>query len=309
MRVSEATIRDLEVQIRECINHTRVRHQLLKDSIAWNQLCSSLDAIGDTELAFDAYAAMPNPSDGSTYILVYGLLQALIIQQDAVRHLAESLDIPFVPNALLSDIREVRNSSVGHPTKRHGEPRSHFISRISMSKAGFQLLAVYPDHAAADFRFVDIPDLIKTQRMQLKSVMAQVVVTLHARDEEHKAMFRDKRLTDAFPASTDYHFGKLYESVHSSMPRELGGTSLGLVSDAVLRFKSMLAERGTAGAYEGIEYHLRLVEYPLDELRRYFAVPQESKLNERDANIFIHFVEDQVNTLREIAAEIDETYQ
>ena len=65
-----------------------------KDSAAWNQLCSSLDAIGDTELAFDAYAALPEPSDeGTTYILVYGILQALVLQQDAVRHVAEALSI------------------------------------------------------------------------------------------------------------------------------------------------------------------------------------------------------------------------
>ena len=43
---------------------------------------------------------------------------------------------PFDPDPLLTEIREVRNSSVGHPTKRRGETRTHFISRITMSKGG-----------------------------------------------------------------------------------------------------------------------------------------------------------------------------
>jgi len=210
----ESTISELEAQIRRHINRARTQFVLLQNSQSWNQLCSSLDVIGDTELCFKAYEdSPPPPADGATYLLVYGVLQALILQQDAVRHMAEALETRFASDPLLHEIREVRNSSIGHPTKRNrGEARSHFLSRMSMSKNGFQLMTVYPDHAPAEFKWVDIPALILRQRMQLRMVMTQVV--LEARDQEHRAMFKGTKLVDAFPAVLDYYFQKVFESTH-----------------------------------------------------------------------------------------------
>jgi len=278
--------------------------------MSWNQLCSSLDVIGDTELCFDAYEAAPTPEEGGpTYLLVYGVLQALVLQQDAVRHMAEALDIPYTPDPRLRDIREVRNSSVGHPTKRSGKPRAHFISRISMSKRGFQLMTVYPDHGPGEFKWVDIPKLITLQRKQLATIMFGVVSALAERDKEHRAMFSDTKLADAFHSSIDYDFEKLYECVHGSKPIELGTLHVKLICEAVERFKTALAARGSSGAYDSVEYHLRLIEYPLDELDRYFRSPQSSRLSERDAFIFVHFSQDQLDELRTMAAEIDDDYQ
>jgi hypothetical protein len=44
---------------------------------------------------------------------------------------------------VLKEVREARNASVGHPTKltRKGEVTTHFISRTSMGRDGFQLLS------------------------------------------------------------------------------------------------------------------------------------------------------------------------
>ena len=104
-------ISGLENQIRGYINRARTQYVLLQNAQSWNQLCSSLDVIGDTELCFEAYDQSPSPSgDGATYLLVYGALQALVLQQDAVRHMAEALKIVFVPDP-------------------------NFISRISMTKS------------------------------------------------------------------------------------------------------------------------------------------------------------------------------
>jgi hypothetical protein len=305
-----STIPALENQIRNYINRARIRHALLQNTISWNQLCSSLDVIGDTELCFDAYDNVQAPSEaGAIYLLVYGVLQALILQQDAVRHLAEALNIPFISDPLLTEIREVRNSSAGHPTKRHGEPRSHFISRISMSKDGFQLMTAYADHGPGEFKWVDIPKLIADQRSRLSTVMTNVVAALAERDREHRAMFNDAKLVDAFHASIDYDFEKLFECVHGNKPTELGSLHVGLIRDAVERLKSSLAARGSSGAYESVEYHLRLIEYPLEELAHYFKSPASSRFSERDAFIVVHFAQDQLEELRKMAAEIDADYQ
>jgi hypothetical protein len=305
----DRSISELEQVVRDHINRTRKQHTLLKDPAAWNQLCSSLDVIGDTELAIDAYDAAPETDDaGATYILVYGVLQALILQQDAVLHLAEALNLKYDADPLLSEIREVRNASVGHPTKRHGQPRSHFISRISMTKAGFQLLTVYPGHGPAQFKGVSLPGLIATQRSQLASILGQVASSLQREEAEHKAMFKDKKLAAAFPTTTDYYVEKIYESIPAGKSREYGRLHVTLIAEAVERFKALLAERGLTGVYDSVEYHLDLVSYPLDRLGEYFDASGQSTMNERDALIFVHFVQDQLTTLRKMAAEVDQDY-
>ena len=93
---------------------------------------------------------------GSSYILAYGFLQALFLQQDAVRNLYEALQLPSEPDPLLAEIRELRNDAIGHPTKRgggKGKGKSFsFISRPSISKSGFQLMTVTPNEWPPMFR-------------------------------------------------------------------------------------------------------------------------------------------------------------
>lgn len=80
---------DLEKVIRDHINTHRYQVDLLEDSSNWNQICSSLDVIGDTMFAIGSYGASEFPKDsGLQYIYTYGLLQSLFLQQDALRHLS-----------------------------------------------------------------------------------------------------------------------------------------------------------------------------------------------------------------------------
>lgn len=67
---------ELEEQIRDFINSPRKQHILLQDHADWNKLCSSLDVVGDTELAIDAYMENINEpaSDGQKYLILYGIL-------------------------------------------------------------------------------------------------------------------------------------------------------------------------------------------------------------------------------------------
>ena len=142
------SVAELEQEIREFINAPRSQHALLQDAASWNCLCSSLDTIGDTEFAIAAYGASPKPnSEGATYLLVYGILQALFIQQDAVDNMCKALQIDYVIDPSLKEVREIRNDSIGHPTKRgSGKGNAYnFITRSSLTTAGFTLMATYPD--------------------------------------------------------------------------------------------------------------------------------------------------------------------
>ena len=104
------SIAELESEIRDFINRPRKQTKLLSDLASWNMLCSALDVIGDTELALEAYLAWtPQKEDGEKYLLVYGALQVMEVQQDAVKFVSESLAIPYARPTELTNIRMVRS--------------------------------------------------------------------------------------------------------------------------------------------------------------------------------------------------------
>jgi len=121
-------------RIRNFIDEPRRQYVLSKNRALWSQCWSCLDVIEDSELAVVAYSAGEfGTSVGARYLAVYGLLQALFLQQDAVINLCESLGLPeTIDNHLrLKEIREIRSDSIGHPTKRSrkkGQPTSYFSS-------------------------------------------------------------------------------------------------------------------------------------------------------------------------------------
>ena len=132
---------DLMNRIREHCNRSRNQYELMKDLIKWYKLCSSMDLIEDTEVAIDSYSKLRafNCWDGG-YIYIYGLLQAMFLQQDAINNLSISLfneklsfDMDY-PD--LYKIREIRNSAIGHPTGRGKDKSFHFISRTTINNKG-----------------------------------------------------------------------------------------------------------------------------------------------------------------------------
>ena len=95
-------------EIRDLINRPRKQNMLLQDSTLWLMLCSCMDTIQDTETALESFLTKDNDSSdtGSKYLLVYGALQALFIQQEAVKNLHASLNIPYTKDSSLKEIRD-----------------------------------------------------------------------------------------------------------------------------------------------------------------------------------------------------------
>ena len=305
-------ISQLSSDIRDLIDDPRKKHLLLKDSIAWNMLCSSLDVIEDTDCCLETFLTtdIDHLDDGKKYMYVYGTLQALFVQQDAVKHLAESLKISYPLNQQLNEIRTIRNDSVGHPTKRGGstERAFNFISRITISNQGFELGTTYADGRPDCSKDVNIPNLIAIQRSILIGVLDSIIKTLEQEEMEHRREFADKKLADAFLPNLNYHLQKILEEVGASGDAKLGGINVDRILKSIEQFKADLAERDILEAHENITYSLKLVDYPLQELKKYFCTPDETHINERDAYIFAYFVEQRTKGLFKIATELDEEY-
>lgn len=161
----------LEQSVREFVNTTRYQTNLLKDLNNWNQICSSLDTIGDSLLSIeDNVEAEYSESTGLKYIFTYGILQALFIQQDAMKHLSEAFKINYIATEKLLKIRALRNTAIGHPTKNSVKKVTYYnyIARMSLHKWGFTLLRS-SEEDRAEFIDVDLISILKEQIHEIEN--------------------------------------------------------------------------------------------------------------------------------------------
>jgi len=315
--------------IRNIITRPRRKYVLLRNNALWNQLLSCLDVIEDSQEAIKAYSAGEfGKNKGEEYLAIYGLLQAIYVQQDAVRNLGESLKIPIeLKNyPTLMNIREIRNDSIGHPTKRDPPKRGkkgdggkgksisysyHFISQTTLCRKGFQLHSYYAD-GELKVKDILIINLIADQKKYISEILISIVNKLEQEEAAHKEKFRAEKLASIFPNSLDYHFQKLLESTEREELKALGLINLQQIKKSLQDFRETLAKRGIElEACDSIKYVYQQIEYPLSELERFFQMSKKEKdanINEKAAYIYAFFLEKQVDDLRQMAREIDEDY-
>lgn len=162
--------------LRDAVNVPEVQDRLMKNPRGWRQLCSSMDVIGDTDSAIASYLSSPPVQDiGSLYLLAYGLLQVLFVQQDAVKHVAEAIGLSYeFPEGVLA-VRDVRNNAIGHPTKRGGKNSESFgIVQMSLSNEGFTLYSFDWDRPDA-FQPIRFQELIAAQSNAVAQAIEQMI--------------------------------------------------------------------------------------------------------------------------------------
>jgi len=299
-------------QIRRFINQPRRQYNLIKNLPYWNQLCASLDAIEDTKFAIDSYVAVESGNDkGQLYLLVYGVLQALFLQQDAVNNLCEALAIPVEHSKYpkLKKIRKIRNDSIGHPTKRgesKGKHSYHYISRMSLTLKGFDLLTFFHD-GEFETKYLSIEDCITDQDKYLNDILSAVIENLKREDREHREKFMNEKLVDCFSADIQYHLGKIYEAgnLDNSDRRITAMISVGIFQKAIEAFKSALAKRGI----ELDTYGYECTEHSLDKLCKHFKcleAGQPSPMSQLDVRVYNDSLKEHILELKKTAELIDE---
>lgn len=301
----QKSIADLETEIRDFINHPRTQDTLLADFGSWNTLCSALDVIGDTELALDAYRNWKRlDEDGERYLLVYGVLQVMEVQQDAVEYICKSLGMAYLRPKELTGIRIIRNDAIGHAMERkeNGVYKANLIQRYDLSQNVFTLLTVFADRRDYIRRQVHVMQLLGTQRKFIAQKMQGIVDNLRNDEMKHRAKHKDEKLQDIFPDTLHYIFQKIFEM------SPLSGPCLKDIKARLARFRAALETRNEWREDGGLSYAFNLAVYPADQLEQFFDARQDSKLNDQDAYIFISFLKAQIDQLREMARQLDEEY-
>lgn len=229
-----------------------------------------MQLIGDTQLAIKSYPLLcKSEDDGARYLIIYGILQALLLQQDAAKHVAASLNIKVKLPKELEDIRIIRNSAAGHPgfQKENAQSKSCFISRSSLSSLGFDLMTVYSEGNDYKMDHVNIPKLLKTQESYLGEILSRVVNELEMQEMEHRKMHEETKLIDCFPHTIRYFFSKLFEATSGEDKYCLGAMHLELIQNCLDDFHSKLDARGEWDVSDSIKYHYEKLSYPMTELK------------------------------------------
>ena len=303
-------------EIRDLINKPRKQSVLLQNNAMWLMLCSCMDVVQDTEEALESYLMKDKDDDssgqGSKYLLVYGALQALFIQQEAVKNLHQSLDISYTEDSSLKEIRDIHRDAVGSLTKRGDGEAFNFINRSTLTIRGFRLAIEYPrqsDDGERDTKYVDvnIPDFISLQRSSLKKALNRVVEALKKEEVEHKKKFANKSLASPFHHTT-YLFEKIFDAIFSadSPHVDIVGAHIDGVLKSVEAFKTALKERGEPD--DNISDIYTNLDHSLQQIKAYFHKTNETYIQEKDLYIFAYFARRQVTELEVIARELDEMY-
>lgn len=305
-----AEINQLTESVRNHINTHRYQVVLLEDSGKWNQICSSLDVVGDSLLAIESYHDEQYPDNtGLKYVYTYGVLQALFLLQDAVRHLAEAFAITYHSSQVLLDIRNMRNAAIGHPTKQDHKGRRYYnyISRISMSKNGFDLLR-HSRPGQYDVMRVDLTVATKDQLQGITESFHQIVAKLEETDRMHKERFQENPLESIFHSAMGYFFEKIGQGIlsYSYGDREFGHTHVRLVRETYEKFKTALQERNELNSYT--EFDLDEYFHALRKLDGYLG-GIDNTMEETDARIYLSYLRNEHDHFVQIAKEIDAGYR
>ena len=176
-------------------------------------------------MAVESYLALPESDDvGARYLTVYLVLQVLYVQQNAIKELTRAFSLSYNPDPALEAIREIRNKTTGHPTRRGdaqsskvGRQSSHFLARYSIRKGGYKLMTTYAD-GRTEFQDVDILDLVAKQRAEIRSTLERVCEALKAKEMTHREQFKGEKLVDHFPPGTGYMMSKIAEACYNTSP-------------------------------------------------------------------------------------------
>jgi hypothetical protein len=271
-----------------------------------------LDIIDDAESALTAYTDNDFPTQtGEKYLRIYGAMQGLFLQQDALLDLIKAIHPAkkISVKDILKDIREARNASVGHPTRLGLKPpfSTHGIVQHSMRKEGFELVS-YPKKNDETFEHVPVQALIEKQRAEASRILSEVVEELREQEKAHRAQFRESKLMTVFN-QVSYAFEKIFEAVRTDPGLDVSNWAVDHLDKSLADFEGLLKERGLGvDSYASIKYLYEQIEHPLTALRKFLRREPSEVLSNKSAAVFAEALRHYFDDLRNIAREIDEEY-
>lgn len=145
----ELVSEDLIKQLRDLIKYESFRDDIAK----WLRLTASLNVLTDSTWAVKYYCSAVFPEDGGgKYLYIFGLLQALYLQQNTISGIFCSLfgkGINFkIEYPDVYEVRDLRNDVAGHPEDADYGKSFVYLIQTSLEKDSFAYNKILPDHAS-----------------------------------------------------------------------------------------------------------------------------------------------------------------
>lgn len=304
----EVSVSERNRKIRDFINgNIRVKEHLISDRACWHTLCSAMGVIGDVEVAIYSYENMDRDVDKSFfYIVHYGVLQALQIQQDAVRSMCECIGAVYGRSTALENIKKIRARAVGHPTRGNDSKLriASFISRGSLSYEGFVLSTAFEDGRPDDRENINIAPLIESQKEEIHAILVRVHEKLKEIEARHRKQFMDYKLITLFSEHNDYSFKNMWEGVLHESDRALAYSHIGYIKETITEYESEVTRRQESYDKDTVSALFQSIE----KLSAYFENADDQTLTGLDAYIYLSFLEQKYEELRKHASCIDDKY-
>ena len=260
------------------IGETYKQNQLLTDYQNYNKCYSSIYLLEDIAESFDFYKTKDDKSCslGEKYILIYGIFEALYLQQDALKTLFLALNIQDFD--LKKDFPE--------------------INYISLKKIK------YEESKEHNFIDVDVISCIKKQEKFIVKQLQNLLELLLKEKKEHIEHFKSDKMLDCFKMFC-YASEKVY--VENKFYTKEDALGFKLVEEMLSSFMKKVDERFVSWKNTHFSYEIEQVQeiygYLLSKDNLLNEVDKESKFLKRQLleNLFTH-----LKRLHEIAKEIDE---
>ena len=279
----------------------------------WSKFWSSYDALNDAQTAIIEWVDLENPQK----LALYGLLQSLVIQQDALRHMQEAmgLDVIHIKNDYpdLESIRIARHNLAGHPsqnefdTKEYKEgTRTH--TTIGYSKDSRVVEYVVSSGKGSERHKLILQDCIDAQKDILIDKIKNIMKEVDKIDGEHKVNFTQSSLSKLLHTA-DYLASKSYSFERDPEYARLSIDSLGKIYE---NFKIEICKRYKVSSldemigHEGLTSEIEHIDKILPRVVK--MLENRVETDDLDLDVYAESLNSSVRRLKKMAKEIDEEF-
>jgi hypothetical protein len=179
---------------------------MAKGRSIWTRMWSAIDCIEDTDRVLSEYISGKICSN-NPHLVIYGILNALVMQQESIESLFKVLQLSYTRSKLLQRVRGIRVAAAGHPSSQATSPqrrnkpdRFNFLVYNTIRTDSFELQTV-TDRGRTYYNKILVQPLVSQQLSKLAKVLRQVVKALKAQKVDHLKTFGIRSLTTILSVS------------------------------------------------------------------------------------------------------------
>lgn len=288
-----------------------------KNTGNWSKLWSSFDNLKDSLSVIKEYLIL----ESGGYLAIYGVLQALVVQQDALQHIEESLVLLtkkfFLDYPDLYNIRFVRSEIVGHPTQttikgKNSSYKEGTVTFTSISPGTSFRIVNYGVWSKNGFssKSVNLMDIINKQTELLDKEIEIIMQKIKKDEEKHIKKFKNKSLADSL-RTTGYLIEKMWPFERDRIYSKMCLDSLKKIYskyklDVKNRYKLKKIDDDSL-SIPGVVLVVQKIDKLIPRIDKMIMFGE--KVSELDLEVYVESLSHAFDDLRKMALEIDEEFK